>query len=130
MTRDKTFCKVPNWAQYALLKSMGNPFLRNGIAGAQADGGVLLIQMVWREQRQKAVVVQRPFRDVQEAYDSAAGDLPPREHICYFVLATAAALSRAEDAGVCYMRCWSIGDDTAGAILRVPVSLWTETADA
>ena len=134
MTRNASFTRVPPWAQQALIKSVTtNPFMRNGIARMEAEAGVVLLQMLYREKRGKAVVAQYPFRDVQEAYDKAGSDMPPRPHICYFVLATAPALRRAEANGIAYMRCWTLPGSEAsdtGAILRVPVSLWTETADA
>ncbi|MGW5568492.1 hypothetical protein ACWEWD_34440 [Streptomyces tendae] len=133
MSADKTFTRVPQWARQALQKSVTtNPFMRNGIARMEAEEGVVLLQMLYREKRGKAVVAQYPFRDVQEAYDKAATEFQPRPHICYFIIATAPALRRAEANGVAYMRCWTLpGSATdTGAILRVPVSLWTESADA
>jgi hypothetical protein len=93
----------------------------------QAEEGVLLLQLVHREERALATVVQHPCRDVQDAYDKAALDLPPGEFVCYFVIATAEALRRAEAGGVCYMRAFSEVPG-AGSILRVPVSLWTESS--
>ncbi|MFE2293699.1 hypothetical protein [Streptomyces sp. NPDC059452] len=127
--KNPTFSRLPSWAQGALRTAVGSQSLKRGIARAQAESGALLVQILYREKRALATVVQYPVKDVQDAYNKAASDLPQRENICYFVIATAEALQRAESAGVAYMRCFS-NVAGAGAILRVPASLWTESADA
>ncbi|MGO4422405.1 hypothetical protein AB4Z54_27800, partial [Streptomyces sp. MCAF7] len=124
-----TFSRLPDWAQPALRTAVGSQSVKRGIARAQAESGTLLLQILYREQRALATVVQYPVKDVQDAYDKAAQDMPAGDVVCYFVIATAEALRRAESAGVPYMRCFSNVAGT-GAILRVPVSLWTERADA
>lgn len=123
------FSRLPNWAQGALRTAVGSQSVRRGIARMQAESGTLLLQFLYREKRSLATVIQYPVKDVQDAYDKAALEFQPRPHICYFILATAEALRRAEAGGVCYMRAFSEVPG-AGAILRVPVSLWTESADA
>ncbi|PNG96565.1 hypothetical protein [Streptomyces malaysiensis] len=102
--------------------------MRRGIARAQAESGTLLLQIVHRESRALATVVQHPCKDIQDAYDKAASDMPQGDIVCYFVLATEPALRRAEAAGVPYMRAYH-GVHVSGAILRLPASLWTEQAD-
>lgn len=119
------FTRLPSWAQGALRTAVGTASVRRGIARMQAEEGALLLQLLYRESRALATVVQYPVRDVQDAYDKAASEFPPRPHICYFILATAEAVSRAESGGVAYMRAYS-GEPGAGCILRVPASLWTE----
>ncbi|MFI0143843.1 hypothetical protein [Streptomyces globisporus] len=109
--------------------AVGSQSVLRGIARAQRDSATLLLQILYREDRALATVVQYPVQDVQDAYDKAASDLPQGGIVCYFVLATEPALRRAEAAGVPYMRAYH-GVHVSGAILRVPVSLWTESADA
>ncbi|MFF1299985.1 MULTISPECIES: hypothetical protein [unclassified Streptomyces] len=121
--------QLPDWAEMALRRCARTQAVMNGIVRSVREEGVLLLQLVHRPQRERAVVVQYPFRDLQEAYDKAASDIPPRQHIAYFVIATGSALRRAEAAGVGYMRFYADGAD-GGAICQVPVSLWTGRADA
>lgn len=127
--KNPEYRQLPDWAEMALRRAARSQAVMNGILRSVAEDGVLLLQLVHRPARERAVCVQYPFRDLQEAYDKAASDLPPRQHIAYFVIATGGALSRAESAGVGYMRFYSDGP-AGGAICQVPVSLWTEKADA
>lgn len=125
--KDTEFRRVPKWGIDALRTAVGTASVRRGIARAQAESGTLLLQFLYREKRALATVIQYPVRDVQDAYDKAALEFSPREHICYFIFATADALRRAESGGVPYMRAFT---EVPGAVLRVPASLWTEEADA
>ncbi|MEW2311786.1 hypothetical protein AB0918_24620 [Streptomyces sp. NPDC006864] len=129
MSRDTTFSRLPSWAQGALRTAIGSQSVLRGIARAQRDSGALLLQILYREKRALATVVQYPVQDIQDAYDKAAQDMPPGDVVCYFVIATEPSLRRAEAAGVPYMRAYH-GVHVSGAILRLPVSLWTESADA
>ncbi|GGQ10929.1 hypothetical protein GCM10010215_39960 [Streptomyces virginiae] len=125
--KNPEYRQLPDWAEMALRRAARSEAGVRGMTRMVAEDGVLLLQLVHRPARERAVCVQHPFRDLQEAYDKAASDLPPRRHIAYFVVATAAALRRAEAAGVGYMRFYSDGP-AGGAICQVPVSLWTESA--
>ncbi|MGQ4421890.1 hypothetical protein ACN6LL_007970 [Streptomyces violaceoruber] len=96
--------------------------MQNETARAQRNGECVLLQMVRLPKQGKAVVVQNPCADVADAYDKAASEPAPGTYVAYYVLATLAALLRAEANGVPYLRAY--GDDH-GSILSVPVSLWT-----
>lgn len=112
------FRKLPHWAQPALLTAAGTASVHRGIARAQREEGVLLLQLVYREKRALATVVQYPFKDVQDAY-AKANEMEAGEVVCYFIIATEPALRRAEAGGVAYMRVFS-GVPGGGAVLRVP----------
>lgn len=127
--KNPEYRQLPEWAEPALRRVARTQGVMNGIQKAVSEEGVLLLQLILRPKRERAVCVQHPFRDLQEAYEKAAQDLSPRPHIAYFVVATGAALRRAESAGVAYMRFYSDGPG-GGAICQVPVSIWTEQADA
>lgn len=119
-----TFSKLPHWAQGALRTAVGTASVQRGIARAQANGEVLILQMLNGSRRKMATVVQYPVAGVQAAYDKLRDEMPPNERNVYVLITPAAALTQAESDGVPYMRAFSEVPG-AGAILRVPVSLWT-----
>ncbi|MFM9627329.1 hypothetical protein ACKI10_06875 [Streptomyces galilaeus] len=121
--KNPTYRAEPRWARQGIRRAVGRPEILRGIAWAQQTDGCVLLQLVWQPQRGNVVAVQYPVPDVADAYDKAAADMPPGEHVAYYVVATVESLRRAEVNGVAYVRAW--GDD-GGSILSVPVSLWTD----
>ncbi|MFM9543391.1 hypothetical protein ACKI1I_35800 [Streptomyces turgidiscabies] len=123
--KNPEYRQLPEWAEMALRRGARSEPVMRGMRRMVQEDGVLLLQLLHRPARERAVVAQYPFRDLQEAYDKAASDIPQGRVVCYFVVATGSALRRAEAAGVAYMRMYADGAD-GGAILLVPHSLWTE----
>lgn len=119
--KNPTYRAEPAWARQGLRRAVGRPEVQRGIVQAQQAGSAVLLQLVWQPEKNHVVAVQRPVKDVADAYAKAQADMPPGSHVVYFVVATVPALRRAEANGVAYVRAW--GDD-AGSILSVPVSLW------
>lgn len=121
--KNPTYRAEPRWAQRGLRRAVGRAEVLRGIAWAQQTDACVLLQLVWMPKTDRVVAVQYPVTDVADAYEKAAGDMPPGTHVVYYVVATVAALRRAEANGIAYVRAY--GDDD-GSILSVPVSLWTE----
>lgn len=127
--KNPEYRQLPDWAEMALRRCVRTDSVMRGVQGAVREDGVLLLQLVYRPEPLRAVCVQRPFKELQEAYAKAASDVPPSQNVAYFVIATGGALRRASRDGVGYMRFYSDGPG-GGAICQVPVSLWTEASRA
>ncbi|MDX3522055.1 hypothetical protein [Streptomyces scabiei] len=123
------FRQQPRWARDALQQSAGTFAVQNGIARVIREQGVLILQFLYRSKRSRATVIQYPVASLADAYAKLAVEFPPRDHIAYYLIATAPALRAAEASGITYVRAFS-GVPGGGAVLLAPADIWTEKADA
>ncbi|MDX3666960.1 hypothetical protein [Streptomyces europaeiscabiei] len=123
------FRQQPRWVRDALQKSAGTRAVQDGIARMVSEQGVLILQFLYRSKRKTATAIQYPQPSLSAAYEKLRGELPPADHIAYYIIATESALRTAEANGVTYVRAFS-GVAGAGAVLLAPSDIWTEQADA